>query len=90
MSQKKETVKPNATEQKETSKVQATGKLEKFRAELKINKQLNPALRKIQVAVRAVQNLSKKSIMGEYNDFLKQVETNFKKIEDKLLSFIPD
>ncbi len=89
MSQKKNAVKPNEVEQNEQPEVQPT-KIEKFRANLKIQKQINPALRKIQVATRSIQILQKKSIMKEYNDFLSKVETNLKQIEDILLAQIPD
>ncbi|ROL60825.1 hypothetical protein D9V86_08955 [Bacteroidetes/Chlorobi group bacterium ChocPot_Mid] len=65
-------------------------KIFKFRANLKIQRQINPALRKVQVAKNAITILQKKSIVKDFSDFLGTVNSNLKQIEDFLLAQIPD
>lgn len=75
-------------EQVSTETVEKT-KFDKFKENLKIQKQLSPALRKIKTAIRAIDNIQKKSIIQNYEDKLKQASILFKEIETKLEDMIP-
>jgi hypothetical protein len=83
----------NSVATAEQTKVQVnpeTEKLIKFRANLKVQKQINPAIRKVQIALRAVTNLKKKTIVADFIDDIEQAEDVFKVLETKLLGLIPD
>ena len=75
---------------KVSEQVKVPNKYERFKQELKIHRQIGPALRKIQVTLRAIQNLKKKSIMKDSRSLLEETEIQFKKIEEILLGYIPD
>ena len=64
-------------------------KFDIFKENLKIQKQISPALRKVKTAIRAIENMQKKAIIKNYEEKLKTASTLFKEIETKLEDMIP-
>ena len=79
----------NQTPEPEVTEVAPKTKFDIFKDNLKIQKQISPALRKVKVAIRAIENMQKKEIIKDYNDKLIQANILFKELETRLEGMIP-